>query len=475
MLEKVGSALRDHCLIQPGAIVVVAVSGGPDSLCLLDVMHRLGFQITLAHFNHGLRPDADADAVHVQRVAENLGVPFVLGGADVRAAAAAEGKSLEEAARRLRYAFLFTTARQIGAQAVVVGHTADDQVETVLMHFIRGAGLQGLRGMAYRTVLPAFDPSIPVARPLLDVWREEILAYVSSTGLTPLHDTTNESLDFFRNRLRHELIPALESYNPRLREVVWRSAQALSSDYELLQELIRSEWEGAVREQTEDYIAFEAARLATSPRGLQRQLLRQAVEHLAPDAQITFELLERAASFSADASRFQTDLTAGLSLFREGQIIYVVRDAHKLPLEAWPQMTADSDAIRISLPQRVDLAGGWHFVAQSPVTRDASPWLPGPTQDPFRVWLDADGLPEHLELRVRRPGDRFQPLGLEGHSQKLSDFLINAKVPSRARVRWPLLCAGDDVIWIPGLRAGERHRLRDESRRAVLFSVVRIP
>jgi tRNA(Ile)-lysidine synthase len=137
-------------------------------------------------------------------------------------------------------------------------------------------------------------------------------------------------------------------------------------------------------------------------------------------------------------------------------------------------MPANSSVIGLSLPGRVELAQGWHFEAEIPVPADAAPKLPGRTHDPFHVWLDADSLPRQIELRARRRGDRFRPLGLEGHSQKLSDFLVNSKLPSRARARWPLVCAGETVIWVPGFRPGELFGLREASRRAVHFSVLQL-
>ena len=156
--------------------------------------------------------------------------------------AQANSLSLEEAARNLRYRFLFAQAHRLNAQAVAVGHTADDQVETVLMHLIRGTGLTGLKGMSYRTILPTFDADIPIVRPLLDTWREETVAYCAANGLRPNYDPSNDSLNFLRNRLRNVLIPTLETYNPKFREAVWRTVQSLNADYAILKETLNSDW-----------------------------------------------------------------------------------------------------------------------------------------------------------------------------------------------------------------------------------------
>src|SRR4030095_10547509 len=170
MRENIQSILRDQCGLSRESPVLVGVSGGPDSLCLMSVLRKAGYHAIVAHFNHKLRPDSDTDANIVEQTAARLNLASVMERGDVRGYAETEKLSIEEAARTLRYRFLMEQAHRLNAQAVAVGHTADDQVETVLMHFIRGAGLAGLKGMNYRTIINMFDSEIPIIRPLLDVW-----------------------------------------------------------------------------------------------------------------------------------------------------------------------------------------------------------------------------------------------------------------------------------------------------------------
>src|SRR5512134_1539254 len=261
MLENIQSILQDRCGLRREQPVIAGVSGGPDSLCLMSILRKAGYRTIVAHFNHKLRPDADADANIVEQTAARLNLASVIESGDVRAFADAEKLSIEEAARILRYRFLMRQARRLKAQAVAVGHTADDQVETVLMHFIRGAGLAGLKGMSYRTILQAFDPEIPVVRPLLDTWREETVVYCAANGFRPRHDPSNASLDFFRNRLRHLLIPTLESYNPRFRDVIWRTSRSLAGDFEIISGLLDEAWKASVVQEHADFIAFDASEL----------------------------------------------------------------------------------------------------------------------------------------------------------------------------------------------------------------------
>ena len=474
MLEKVVTVLRGVCRLEPQKPILVGVSGGPDSLCLLDLLHRAGYQVVAAHFNHKLRPEAEVEAKAVEETARLMMIPFVVESAEVKLHARKEKFSIEEAARDLRYHFLFTQAHRYQAQAVAVGHTADDQVETVLMHFLRGTGINGLKGMSYRTLLPAFDKEIPLVRPLLDTWRTEITSYCTSHHLTPHHDSSNDSQEFLRNRVRHALIPALETYNPRFREAVLRTAQILSFDQELLSEALVSWWHQSLIKETDDYIALNLKFLSKQSSGLQRQMIRRAIEHLIPGHDTDYATLERASAFITDPDHFRTDLTGGLILTTEDDVLYIARSEAEISLDRWPQMPAHTDSILIPVPTHIALANGWQFSSEKFKASDSTWEQSTRNKDRFRVSLEADGLPDDLELRVRQPGDQFEPLGLKGHSQKLSDFFTNVKLPKRARSRWPLLCSAGKIIWVPGYRPAEKVKLKETSR-SILYFVLTPP
>src|SRR5215211_1606813 len=349
MLENISSILQEQCGLNHDRPVIVGVSGGADSLCLMSVVRKAGYHAIVAHFNHKLRPDADADANIVEQTAARLNLASVIESGDVRSYADQEKLSIEEAARNMRYRFLMSQARRFNAQAVAVGHTADDQVETVLMHFLRGAGLAGLKGMNYRTIIPMFDPLIPIVRPLLDTWREETVVYCAANGFRPRHDPSNASLDFFRNRLRHLLIPTLESYNPRFRDVIWRTSRSLAGDYEILSEVLDEAWKTCVAEETAEFVAFDEPALTQQPLGLQRNLVRRAMERLHPqDPDVSYATLERASNFIADHDgkhRVRIDLSGGVHLLREGSLIYMVAGKVTLPIERWPQMPEASNTV----------------------------------------------------------------------------------------------------------------------------------
>jgi tRNA(Ile)-lysidine synthase len=465
--------LAGECQLNPDAQLLVGVSGGPDSLCLLDILCRSGYPVVVAHYNHRLRAEADAEARYVQSVAENRGLPFVGGGGDIAAYAQDMRLSLEEAGRISRYRFLFAEAERIGAQAVAVGHTADDQVETILMHLLRGAGLDGLRGMQWVALPNVWSSSVPLVRPLLATWRTEVMDYIAERKLDPLLDATNQDPAFFRNRLRHELIPLLEQYNPAVRTVLWRTAQTVADDGQVLDRLVDAAWDECVAESGPGYLALQPARLAEQPIGIRRRLLRRAIGRLRPGQRdIGFEAVERAVQFLESRERpIQIDMIAGLRLIdesgreAEGQI-WLADGRAALPRLAWPQLAAGL-CLPLPVPGWIDLAPGWRLSARPLADAAAARQQAIANPDPFQAWIGSSALLGPLEVRSRRPGDRFRPLGMRGRSLKLSDFMINEKMPARARAAWPLVCAGEEVVWVPGYRLGHAGRLTDEPGTAI--------
>ena len=467
--------LRIECGLEPDRPLVVGVSGGPDSLCLLDILHQMGYSLVVAHFDHQLRPDSGLDAARVGSLAQNLGLPFVLGSLDVAAFARERRLSIEEAARIARYRFLYAAARQHSAQAVAVAHTADDQVETVLMHLLRGAGLSGLKGMAYRSETPGWDPDgdlagvgpVPLVRPLLGIWRTEILKYCQEHHLEPMHDPSNADVAFFRNRLRHELIPYLGQYNPRIKEALWRTAQVLAADQAVLEEVTHQAWLRCVSGQGAGYVMLSLGELRGLSLGLQRGVLRQAITCLRPHLRdIDFAAVERAVDCAAQPPHTgQVDLTGGLSLYFEYERLFVMEAGALLTDDDWPQM-AGGEARSLAIPGELSLDNGW-AIACEPVHFAGWNGLSALKSSPYHAWLDAATLSQPLTVRVVRPGERFAPLGMGGHSMKLSDFFINQGLPRRARSNWPLVCSADQVAWVPGYRPAHPFRVQETTREVV--------
>ncbi len=464
---KLRRIVQEECQLVRTAPVVVGVSGGPDSLSLLSILQRLEYPVIVAHFDHCLRPESSQDAEKVRRAAEGAGLPFFTAKEDVKAFAEKERLSIEEAARKARYRFLFDQARRAGAQAVAVAHTADDQVETVLMHLLRGAGLGGLKGMVYRAIVPEWDAEIPLVRPLLGVWREEIMAYCQELGLQPAFDASNQDITFFRNRLRHELVPFLEKYNPQARQVIWRMSRTLAADHELIEETSQSIWQACLVGQGPGYVCLSLTAFKLLGLAQKRSLIRRSISILRPTLRdIDFSAVQHALDFIDNpSSTAQRDLVSNLRLSIEGQRLIISEWSASVIDQDWPQL-APGTVLSLPSPGSVELQNGFllSMEAPQPLPQDGfSPQI----EDPNQAWLDADCLSFPLTVRTRQAGDRFQPLGMDGHTLKLSDFWINRQLAKRARPGWPLVCSGSQIAWIPGFLPAHACRITEKTRQIV--------
>ena len=455
--------------LSPHFPILLGVSGGVDSLCLLGTLHEQGYSLIIAHFDHQLRPDSAEGTKFVAQIAAQYKTPFITASRDVGAYAKKHKQTIEEAARNLRYKFLFAQARKYHAQAVAVGHTADDQAETILMHFLRGAGLSGLKGIEPRIILPIFDREIPLIRPILDLWRADTEAYCVAHNLTPHEDPSNASDDFFRNRLRHNLIPELEKYNPQIRATLLRTSYALQGDFAILSELIAETWQNIILEKSQEYISFQLSSFSKLSIPLIRNLIKFSLKKLcAGQVDSSFSSLDRAARFiiSPDSAQ-RTDLGSGLFLLKEQDTLYLTSDLLTLPLGDFPQLSSPrSEGFSPYLTRQIDLGDGWILTVQRLST---VPKLKN--GDPFQVMFDAESLGENLSLRTRRAGERFHPLGMSGKSMKVKDFMINVKLPKRARDAYPILYADDEIAWIPGYQPSYDFRVTENTQQVVVFTL----
>jgi tRNA(Ile)-lysidine synthase len=458
--------------------VIVGLSGGADSVCLLVLLHDAGFQVEAAHLNHQLRSEADLEADHARMIAGKLGIPFVVQSINVATFARDHGLSTEEAARKCRYRFLFETARSREASAVAVAHTADDQVETILMNLLRGAGLAGIKGMTPTTRLPEFDAEIPLIRPILHLWRSDTELYCLQKKMDFVLDASNADQAYFRNRLRHSLIPELETYNSQFKKALLRMSNSLQDDHDILNRLIDRAWGNSVVEQGDGYILFNLPVLAEYEPGLIRHLFRRSMHVLRPGLRdVDHQVLSLAVQFVDDTSgasaasvHRKLDLTGGLYIYKENDHLYLARYEADLPSGHWPQMD-HQQPVQAGI---TDLGNGWRLVVE-PVNEGDKLNLAASNTDPFTAWLDAGEAVGKLSIRPARNGDAFQPLGMNGQTMKVSDFFINLKLPHRARARWPVLMVGDQIAWVMGLRLSHPFRVERETRQVLRLQLKRLP
>ena len=458
--HRVIPALRSLGLLQERAPLLVAVSGGPDSLALLSILGALRQQYPLrlhvAHLNHGLRgPEAEEDARYVQEVSSRLGVPLTIESADVGSFRLRHRLSWEAAAREVRYSFLSRTAKAVGASVVALGHTADDQAETVLLHLLRGTGLQGLRGMLPFSRWRSSDgfQKIALARPLLEVTRRETEAFCLASGLTPRYDSSNLEDRFTRNRIRRELIPLLKQHNPSIQKALVRLAQTVSRDLAYIDEAVQEAWPGIVSAEPWGLRLRRDAFLALHP-SLQAHLLRRAWEELKGEtAGLTFVHMEGMLELTKKAAGGSLSLGRELRFYTGRQDLLLATAAPSTP---GPPL----EETALPIPGEA-CTGGWSFTARP---------LDAPAQltngDPYRACLDLAALGQRAKVRSRRDGDRFQPLGMDG-TKKLKEFMIDAHIPRHWRDSVPLLVGEKGVAWVIGWRIAHWARVTETTQQIV--------
>ncbi|MFQ5342084.1 MAG: tRNA lysidine(34) synthetase TilS [Anaerolineae bacterium] len=485
VIQQVRSTINDYDLFEAGETLVVGVSGGPDSLCLLHLLNRLRdelqIELHVGHLDHAIRPESPEDARFVANVAEEWGLPATIERQDVPAQARAEGFAIEQAARRARYRFLARVAGEVGARTIVVGHNADDQVETLLMHLIRGAGLAGLRGMQPRAPYPpalgtpdakGMAGTLALVRPLLEVPRASIESYCLEHGLNPRFDRSNLDTTFFRNRLRHQLIPELETYNPNIRAVLRRTARVIADEYDYLRRQRAADWERVVT-QGDGYFVFDLETWQTLHISTQRALLRQAIRLLRRELRdIDWVHIENALEVAnARPAGSEATLPAGLALFM-GYDSFTISETQPLP--DWPLLRVER--LRLVIPGATPLpATDWQLVADVlPRSEMRDSELHDP--NPWHTVVDLGAAGAGLFLRRRQAGDRFQPLGMAGHSKTVAEFMVGKKVPQHVRDQLPVVVNADGrIVWLAGCRLDERARVTETTAHVLRLQFVRRP
>ena len=455
--EIVRNVLIEDCGLLEGEILLVAVSGGADSLGLLKVLKDLNLRIIMAHFDHHLRENSSQEAAVLQKLAEEWGVPIIIGEEDVNAFARKERMGVEEAARQCRYHFLFEAAKVKGARAVVTAHHADDQVETILMHFLRGAGFNGLEGMRPVSYLKQYSKDIPIWRPLLDVPKDEILRYCEEQGLVFFNDETNADLTYFRNSLRHKLLPEIESIAPSFRQTILRNARAIQKDNDLLRVDSHSPGDIIDPQIRVDAISFNRQNFMAKLPGRQTSQLKEAIMAMESNLRdIGYEkLIELVEKVKMGTRR--TDIGRGLVMQIAEDAVSILRQSG--PVWGFPQVEGELTLEFDKLPQRVTLRDGFVILVEK------LPWdkyenLPESTKNsPMHAFLSWKNAFPPLTIHATQAGLRWQPLGLIEGSQKLSDSMINAKIPRAARAKYPLVMMKNEIAWVPGLRISQAFRL----------------
>ena len=476
LIDAVRDFIDDGTLLPgPGeARVVVGLSGGADSVVLVHVLRELGHDVVAAHVNYGLRAEARGDQSFVQRYGASFKppVPVRVARRDAEAQADRRDASLQEAAREQRYAFFAAVAKEEGAGHVAVGHHRGDQAETVLLNLARGSGPEGLAGMRPKRLLRNEKtgdeeetasrsgnarPSAPLhsriqlIRPLLGVSRDQIEAYAHEHGLSWREDASNRDARFKRAALRRDVLPALEGHFPGASERLARSATLMRAYVdEALRPELRRRFDAAQAPGSRGG-RLQLAVLQGAPPVWQRRLLLEGLRRWSPDAPRSRAVArELRGLFEAQPGRHMD--FARSRVWREREALRFVGEK-KQPGEAAPQPLAPSRPARLP---------GGTVRAEGLVAPPADFTAAGPCV----AVLDAERAPFPLTVRPWQDGDRLRPLGMDGHAL-VSDLLTDAKVPPSERRSVPVVCAGEQVLWVAGHRLAENAKVRPSTRRAV--------
>ncbi len=438
--------------------LVVAVSGGADSLALLfaisDIRDTLNLRLHGTHLDHGLRgKQSKEDAQFVTEALQQLNIPATIERADVASFKSSHGLSLEEAARKVRYAFLKRVAQEIGASAIILGHTADDQAETVLMNLVRGTGLTGLRGMQsiskWRFIKD--EPELTLVRPLLQVTHEETNAYCQVRGVMPRQDESNLSPEFTRNRLRNQLIPYLRNYNPKIRDSLIRLSQSAVQDLDYMNSQVEKAWPHVIEQKTWGLSISKDAFSALHP-AIKNHLLRRAIREVKGDLDgVELGHIQDMVRLAQGHAGKRLDLPGDAVFSVDYKVATLTpRDIDPCPL---PPFKGEH---RLNIPGET-LVLSWRVETTIESTEVLS-------KDVFTAYLDAQKADTELWLRTRSPGDRFHPLGMQ-QWKKLQDFMTDAKIPRSWRDRVPLVVSSQGIVWVVGYRIAEWAKVRKDSDR----------
>ncbi|NQU97159.1 MAG: tRNA lysidine(34) synthetase TilS [Chloroflexi bacterium] len=454
-----------------GRRLLVAFSGGGDSTALLLACNALrakrGLKVAAAHFNHRLRgAESDEDARFAETFCRETGIECITGSADVAAHRDREQLSIEEAARELRYGFLARAAAERDAQAVATGHTLDDQAETVLLHLVRGSGLAGLAGMRPSHMREAVGaaPAVRVVRPMLNLRHADAEGFCAEHGVEPRLDRSNADLRHPRNRLRHVVLPELATINPRAIEAIVRLSSHVRAELDLIDRQVDMAWRD-VAVSTGGNVRLRRECLRALPDGLLPHVLRRLYESVTGNtAQLELVHVEHMTAAALGRVGATVDLPRDLRMEIGYDRVSLLRpEDDGVPCPYPPSV----EQTPLPVPGRVCLGAGFGLAASveaAPANLcDSSPWV---------SFLDPAVARTPLVVRSRRPGDRFQPLGM-AVPKRLQDFFVDERVPRAWRDRVPLVETERGIVWVAGRRPAEWARLPAGARRALRLELTR--
>jgi len=462
LIQLVEEQIKKYNMVNKGETVVVGVSGGPDSMTLLHILYRLreplGIKLVVAHLNHQFRgAEADADAQFVLDAARRLKLAAFVESRDVSAYSYTHGISHQVGAREVRYSFLGEVAVKTGASRVALGHHADDQAETILLHMLRGTGTSGLKGM-----LPVRDDFY--IRPLLTVRRRQIEDYCRRHDLVTRLDSSNLKTEYMRNQVRLELLPILEKkYNPNFVDSLNRLAEICRDEDDYLEHQAEEVFFRARISSAGDILCLDAGKLSAVPQALLRRVIRRAwTEICGVQADLNYRHVEQVMVIINGGGGYrQIDLPKGVMFKKNYDMIEFTLDRKNKDIPFYQYLLKVPG---ITYVPELGLSIGAEIL---PVDGTMESYGFGSGQGYF----DYDLLAAPLIVRRRLSGDRFAPLGLDG-TVKLKKFFIDHKIPRHQRDCIPLVVSGNDIVWVVGMRPGGKWKVTDNTVNCLRLHII---
>jgi len=455
LTRKVYQTVKQYGMIQKKDSVLVGVSGGPDSMALLHVLTDLSgimkLQLGVAHLNHCLRQTAaDYDEKYVKSMAKKLGLPFFVKKQDINTERKATGLSLEEAGRDARYHFFNTLCQEMQFNKIAVGHHRDDNAEQILLNLIRGSGPSGIGG------IPPIRNNI--IRPLIQNSRVEIVDYLESIGADFVIDQSNNDDRFFRNKIRHQLIPLLKkAYNPQISETINRLGDILKSEEEWVNDLINPFFDQAVLNSEDRKIILSVSVLQTFHLAAQRRIIRKAISKIKSNLRkITYSHIDSVIQMlNKKFKDTRIDLPDQIRIFKQSDQLIVQKETKNLRIAKPPEEQSKTIAFEyLVYSSSIEAEGS---VCISEINTRVTLFKTTPEQinnlsdqGNLTAFFDMDRLKFPIIIRNACPGDKFSPFGMKG-TQKLNRFFINNKIQPSKRSAVPIFLSGGIIIWVGGV------------------------
>ncbi|HIW33330.1 MAG TPA: tRNA lysidine(34) synthetase TilS [Candidatus Paenibacillus intestinavium] len=470
LVEEAWNVAKSQQLWQPNSTIVVAVSGGPDSMALLHILHSIALrdslQLVVAHVNHGFRPgESAAEYELVRQAAKQLALICEYTELDMPLYLQENRGNSQAASRQRRYAFLYEVCERHNANYIALAHHGDDQAETVLMHILRGTGISGLSGMAMKRS----EKNVELIRPLLRMRKDDLIVYCQEQQIRYVNDSSNEHRDYFRNKIRLDVIPYLETFNPKLTQSLARLADVAGVEDDWMQQQVNQMFVEDVKHQDQSII-INCKVLLDAHVALQRRLIKLILSYLSQEVtSISFEGIERIrwAAGNTATSTYRIDVGEGIVCVREYDILRFVHSNNYLLFQSTKAKTLIIE--QQQLPCMVQY-GNWSISCK---LYEGDAQLPSPASR-YEAVFDYDTISFPLTIRSRLTGDRMNVIGLNG-TKKVQDMFVDEKIAISERDTYPILLQhSNQIIWLPGVRRSSYSLVNEQTNTYIVITCFKV-